>query len=297
MRLKEAIDQYVEWKKIKVTDDSIRGMDRELKMFCLFARNPETNEITLNQIIEYLNMLKYLGWMSSSLARKSSALRGLFSFLRLQGFQIIHPELVPMPRVEKRLPRVLDDKTFEKFFKSIPENNDPRHIRNKSFVALLWDTGARIGELCSLNVKDLDMDKMKAVIKTEKARSRPFREIFWTKQANAYLSKWINRRKEMEYKFLDKEALFVGLSSVYRGRRMCSKSVGEVLRNYCERMKIPTINAHSFRHHLAHEIIEKGGSNADIVNILGHADVKSTTIYTMMFDRELEERYRKFKGY
>ncbi len=68
-----------------------------------------------------------------------------------------------------------------------------------------------------------------------------------------------------------------------------------MLRRYSNRAGIPYLNAHSFRHHMGHDIIQKGGSAADVMNILGHATLSSSSIYTMMNDKELEARYRLFK--
>ena len=69
-----------------------------------------------------------------------------------------------------------------------------------------------------------------------------------------------------------------------------------MLRRYSNRARIPFVNPHSFRHHMGHDVIQKGGSSADVIKHLGHSTLASSTIYTMMIDRELEERYRTFKG-
>lgn len=69
-----------------------------------------------------------------------------------------------------------------------------------------------------------------------------------------------------------------------------------MLRRCSTRARLPYVNAHSFRHQLGHELIKQGGSAADVMNVLGHASLSSSTIYTMMTDKELEERYRLLKG-
>jgi site-specific recombinase XerD len=90
-------------------------------------------------------------------------------------------------------------------------------------------------------------------------------------------------------RFCDPDALFISICSGglhgNAGKRFNQKGVGEMLRRYCNRAEMPYINAHSFRHHMGHDIIKKGGSSADVMNILGHASVQSTTIYTMMTDK------------
>ena len=74
-----------------------------------------------------------------------------------------------------------------------------------------------------------------------------------------------------------------------------NKGLAEILRRYSNRAEIPYMNAHSFRHHMGHDIISQGGSAADVMNILGHASLSSSSIYTMMTGKELEDRYNVFK--
>src|SRR5207245_4716929 len=116
--------------------------------------------------------------------------------------------LIPIPRTEVRIPRVVTDEQYRTLLSIIPVNNDPRHIRNRAIIRLLWDSGARNGELVSLNVSDLDGERMRAVIRTEKSRGRrPFREIFWTPETNENLGRWLEKRKQLP--LVDREAVFV----------------------------------------------------------------------------------------
>lgn len=304
MKFHEAIEKFTNWRQFKVRKATVRGYDRELRNFCLFLRDPEIEAITINDVMDYLNGMMELGWDRNSFVGKCMALRKFFEFFRMQGFMVIDENLIPIPRKEFKIPRVADEESYKKLVDSIPkETNDPRHIRNLAIVSLLWDTGARNGEVLALDLNDLQFDRMRAVIKTEKSRGRrPIREIFWTNDTNENLKKWIEKREALKKKmyFKDPEAVFIsicsgGLAST-SGQRFAIKGVGEMLRRYSNKAKIPSMNAHSFRHHMGHDIIKKGGSSSDVMNILGHASLASSTIYTMMSDKELETRYRLFKG-
>lgn len=201
------------------------------------------------------------------------------------------------------MPRIADEETYKKLVAVIPKKtNHGRHIRNLAIINMLWDTGARNGEILSLDVHDLQLDRMRAIIKTEKSKGRrPIREIFWTEDTNKNLKRWLEKREYLKTKihFQEPDALFVGISAgplaPTNGRRLAIKGVGEMLRRYSNKAEIPYMNAHSFRHHMGHDIVKKGGSSADVMNILGHATLASSSIYTMMTDKELEERYRLFK--
>lgn len=300
LKLKEAIDQFSNWRKFKVKNQTVRGHDRELRNFCLFLKNPEIHKISINDVMDYLNGIIEMGWDPNSLMPRCMALRKFFEFLRLQGHNVLNEELIPIPRNQVKIPRVADEENYKKLVAIISKKtNDPRHIRNLAIVNLLWDTGARNSEVVSLNVGDIDMEGKKAIIRTKKSKGkRPFRKIFWTDETNKNIIKWIEKRKHLKQKlyFAEPEALFISICSVNAGKRFGIKGVGEMLRRYCNRADMPYMNAHSFRHHMGHDIIKQGGSSADVMNILGHSSIQSTMIYTMMADKELETRYRKFKG-
>ncbi|OGI35670.1 MAG: hypothetical protein A2259_01380 [Candidatus Moranbacteria bacterium RIFOXYA2_FULL_43_15] len=300
MLIKDAIIQFSNWRQFKVKINTVRGYERELRNFCLFLRNPEIENITLGDVMEYLNGMADLGWDRNSFVGKCMALRKFFEFYRLQGYKVIDEELIPIPDKVMKLPRVANDEQFDQLISIIPkDSNDPRHIRNLAIIGMLWDTGARNGEICSIDKNDLDLKEMRAIIRTEKAKSRrPFREIFWTESTNDYLIRWLEKRNHLDsnVKFDEPEALFVSATSSKYGQRFSVRGLGEMLRRYCNKAKMPYMNAHSFRHHRGHHIIKSGGSTSDVMNILGHSSVQSTTIYTMMRGKELEERARLFLG-
>jgi len=240
-----------------------------------------------------------MGWSQNSLITRCIALRKFFEFCRLQGYSAINEVLIPIPRKEYNIPRVTNKENYQKLIDVIPrDSNDPRHIRNLAIIGLLWDTGARNGEILSLDVGDVDTIHTKAVIRTEKNRgSRPFREIFWTEETNKNLTRWIKKRGDLAKRIniVEPDALFISACTVKIGHRFSIKGVGEMLRRYSNKAQIPYMNAHSFRHHMGHSIINNGGSAADVMNILGHASLASSTPYTMMFNKELENRCRYFQ--
>ena len=139
------------------------------------------------------------------------------------------------------------------------------------------------------------MDKRQAVIRTEKAISRrPFRQIFWTEDTNTLLKEWITARNNLGVKNNDPEALFISIPTYKISQRLGVRGIGDMLRSYSNKAKLPYQNAHSFRHHMGHNIIKQGGSNSDVSNILGHSNLESSYIYTMMDNQELKERHAKF---
>lgn len=295
MRASEAIEKFQTWKALNVREKTIKGYDLILRQLAVFTKDEEIENITLDDVMEWFTLQKKLGWDHNSFLPKAMALRKFFEFYSRQGFKVLDPWLIPIPKKEYKIARVASEENYRKLLDIIPDNNDPRHIRNRAIINLLWDTGARNGEICSLNVSDIDFSEKKAIIKTEKSQgARPVREIFWTQETNDNLMKWLIKRTRLEKKmrFKDHEALFISICGAETtGGRFTINGVGEMLRRYCNRASIPNMNAHSFRHHMGHRIVEKGGSNSDVSNILGHSSLQSSFVYTQMRNTELQKRY------
>jgi integrase/recombinase XerC len=270
----------------------------------MYVRNCEIEHVRLEDVTSWFSLQQELKWQHNTFIPKAQALRKLFEFYKMQGFLVLEPKLIPMPSKQYNLPRVATEEMYRKLIAAVPvDSRDPRHIRNRAILMLLWDTGARNGEIMSLKIDEINTQTLRAVIKTEKSKgSRPFREIFWTEETNEAIKAWIKKREELKKKTMPymSDALFVSVCSSRtmgtNGKQLSIRGVGELLRRYCIRAKMPYVNAHSFRHHMGHDIITQGGSAADVMNILGHATLSSSSIYTMMTGQELENRYRTFKG-
>ena len=303
MLFKDAIDQFSNWRQFKVNALTVKRYDKVLRIFCLYLHNPPIESIRLDDVLGYLSMMRQLGWKRNGIIIVTLALKKLFEFYNLQGYKVLNEFLIPTPKKEYNIPRIATEPGFKKLLNSIPKDNKPHHIRNRALISLIWDTGARNGEIISLNVGDLDLENRKALIKTEKSRGRrPIREIFWTPDTNNLLKKWIKKKDYLTelFTFEDQEALFISISKCgqnsTRGRRMSVVGVAEMLRTNSNRAGIPTMNAHSMRHFMGRDIVNKGGTNSDVSNILGHSSLESSMIYTMMTGPELQRRYESFRG-
>jgi len=290
MQFKEAIDQFSDWRRFKVKGQTVKGYDQTLRQFCLFLRNPQIEDISIHHVMDYLNGMKELGWDQNSFVGKCMALRKFFEFYRLQNYAVLDENLIPIPSKEHKLPRVAKEADYRQLIAAIPvKTTDPRHIRNLAIVNLLWDTGARNGEVLALDVDDLDMERRRAVINTEKSKGRrPFPGVILDtinqRQYMGLVEKREHLKKTMAFK--EPDALFLSICAGQHdttGRRFTIRGVGEMLRRYSNRAKLPYLNAHSFRHHMGHHIIKSGGSSADVMNILGHSSVQKSVLFLVFF--------------
>jgi len=302
MLISESIQKFNQWRGFKTSELSNKTYDQNLRQFCVYMRNCDIRLVKLEDILQWFEIMTTLGYDRNSFIPRAIALRKLFEFMTKTSVKVLDPWLIPVPNKVYRLPRVVDEEHYEKLLASIPKKtNDPRHIRNLAIVQLLWDTGARNGEICSLDIDDVNLQAKKAIINTEKNRgSRPFREIFWTDETSKSLERWWEKRVHLEKKIelVEPKALFISVMSHKTGCRFTNKGLSEMLRQYSNRADLPSmrVNAHAFRHNKAHQILKNGGTSADVMNILGHATLASGSIYQSMYGTELEERYRKIFG-
>lgn len=304
MKLQQAIKEFIELKKAKGQRASRTGARYEctLRIFCLCMQNPDLEEIDLSHILWYLSELENLGWKPNGINLVGLALRKLFEFCHLRGYPVLFNELlIPLTEKSFSIPRVTNFETFQKLLRQIPENTkDPHHIRNRAILRMLWDTGARTGELMSLDMTDLDLKTRMALIKTEKSRGRrPVRQIFWTEETNKALMAWQKKLKELKekFQFADNEALFVSISKSprlpMRGTRMTPRGIAEIMRVLSNQADLPIVNAHSIRHSMGRDTVKTLRSNSAVSNILGHSNIESSYVYTMLFGDELKEQWEE----
>ncbi len=304
MKLHEAIKKFIEYRSFKNSSNktAIR-YESTLRIFCLCMQDPNLEDIEFDHIMWYMQEMERLGWKHNGINLVGLALRKFFEFCHLRNFNISFNEsAIPLKGKRFNIPRVTDYETFKKLLEQIPTNtNHPHHIRNRAILLMLWDTGVRTGELMSLNISDLDMDNRTAIIRTEKSRGRrPIRQIFWTEETHKHLIKWINKVTELKSKFTfaDNDALFVSISKSIRqslrGCRMNPRGVAEVMRVLSNQAGLPYVaNAHGIRHSMGRDVVKTLRSNSAVSNILGHSNIESSYVYTMLYGEDLKEQWQE----
>jgi integrase/recombinase XerC len=305
MKLFEGIREFVALKSMmgaRSRKTAVR-YESSLRIFCLCMQDPLIEDIELSHIIWYLQELDRLGWKPNGINLIGLALRKFFEFCHLRKYPVAFNEtLIPLKEKTFSIPRVTSQQTFQKLIDQIPfDSDEPHHIRNRAILMMLWDTGVRTGELMSLDIADLDLGNMTALIKTEKSRGRrPLRQIFWTKETHECLSKWLNKLDYLkrQFDFCDSGAAFVTIAKSpqlpIRGGRMNPRGVAEVMRVLSNQAGLPIVaNAHGIRHAMGRDVIRTLKSNSAVSNILGHSSLESSYVYTMLFGNDLREQWQE----
>ena len=256
------------------------------------SRNgPEITEIDHLTIREWLAALHSAQKKKSSIARKLAALRTFFQFLVREGIVELNPaKLVSTPRLEKKLPTHLSVEEAIRFIES-PDLETDLGKRDRAMLELMYATGVRVAELTTLNVFDVDLQNklIRVTGKRRKQRIIPFGD-----PAGDALRGYLSVRE----KFLlnapiskrDEDVLFLN----YQGTRITTRSVGRMVEKYirlCAGMH--NISPHALRHSFATHLLDSGADLRDIQELLGHARLSTTQIYTHVSMEKLVEVYDK----
>jgi len=297
MSFNEAIIKFEEYYKLRVKQGTIRGYSLDLRQLCMYLRNPKIESVKDEDITAFLNGLIECGWNQNSLMPKSIAFRKFFQYWAAKGLRVLNHQLIPIIRKEFAMPRVAEKWEYDKVMEHFAQGSTHHHlIRNRAITSLIYDTGARVGEIVSLNVEDMDLVNKKAVIKTEKTRGKaPIRQIFWSEETNENLKRWLDVREEISkyVDFSEPDALFVGVRCWQIGQRITIRAVGIFLRHASRRVGLKRVmNAHSLRHLKGNDMAEMNTNEFVLSQILGHSQVSSSRIYTLLKSPVLEKAAR-----
>ena len=249
-------------------------------------RGRRMEEVETEDIQEYVHGLIRRGKSAATVTRSVASIRCFYRCLMDIGVCDRDPTKGVSPvKVERKLPQVLTSKEVELFLDQ-PECTDLKGYRDRAMLELLYATGIRVSELIDLNVSDLNLPG--GVLRCEskgKARVIPLYPAA-IRALNEYL-------KTVRPQLIDdpgEEALFVNMS----GERMSRQGFWKLIKFYQEKAGIhKDITPHTLRHSFAAHLLENGADLHSIQEMLGHADISSTQVYSKLVDQELKSVYRK----
>jgi integrase/recombinase XerC len=252
---------------------------------------PSVEQIDHLTIREWLASLHSGQMQKSSIARKLAALRTFFQFLVREGVLELNPaKLVSTPRQEKKLPNHLSVEEAVRFIES-PDTETDLGKRDRAMLELMYATGVRVAELTTMNLADIDFRSqlIRVTGKRRKQRIVPFGD-----PAGEALRNYLKIRERLLFNApvskRDEEALFLN----YQGTRITTRSVGRMVDKYIRRCAgMHNISPHALRHSFATHLLDSGADLRDIQELLGHARLSTTQVYTHVSMEKLIEVYDK----
>ena len=233
------------------------------------------------------------GWSKRTMARALSAVRAFYRFLNLHhGVDVNPAKAASTPKLERRLPGYLDRKSVDRLFalaETRAGENTFRSVRDRAILELFYSTGMRLSELVGLNLEDLDLisDQVRVRGKGKKERLLPVGRPAITALRNYYL-----RRDEVlrEARGSERRAVFVS----ERGRRLTPRAVQLLVRRLLDLVSEgQKITTHSLRHSFATHLLDAGADLRAVQELLGHASLSTTQIYTHTSVERLKHVYHQ----
>ena len=222
-----------------------------------------------------------------SAAKAISALRSFFRFALDEGFVKDNPAaIIESPRRRIPLPEVMDKNTIEALLDTIDTRN-PIGVRDRCLYELIYSAGLRVSEAAGLNFKDIDIESGVAKVK---GKGNKERLVLFGQMAAAQLKQYLDyARPELAGSVNKSQALFIGRS----GKRLSRKGIWK---NYAKWASVAGTSSHlhTLRHSFATSLLKGGADLRTVQELLGHADLVTTQIYTHVDTAVLKENHRRF---
>ncbi len=221
------------------------------------------------------------GLTGRSIQRHLSALRSLFRFLIREGQASFNPAVdVPTPKNPRRLPDALDVDRMAQLLSA--QGADPLEVRDLTMFELLYSSGLRLAELVSLDIDTIDRDAAQVTVTGKGAKTRT---LPVGRKALDALALWLRERPGLARP--DERALFVSRN----GTRLSAQSVGKRLDRWTRHQGLPKTHPHALRHSFASHLLESSGDLRAVQELLGHADISTTQVYTHLDFQHLAKVY------
>ncbi len=254
----------------------------DLGQFFQFLGRRGLRTITPLEIRRFVAHLSTQQRSRRTIARKLSCLRSFFRFLCREGTLAHNPAAaVPTPRLEHRLPSFLDEQQVGRLL-ATPPTAKWQGLRDRALLETLYSTGIRVSELVGLHLEDLDEISGTVMVrgKGKKERLCPIGKTA-LKSIHDYLDR---RPKKLRVPY----AVFVS----QKGTRLTVRQVDRLLAHYVRMAELPaSISPHSLRHSFATHLLDRGADLRSVQELLGHASLSTTQIYTHITPQRLKKVY------
>lgn len=282
---------YINYLRIEqgVSNNTVDAYTRDLLHFEKFLNSAEPQKsVTTAKREDIINYEKelYPFMKVSSIKRKVSAIKGLYKFLLREGDIDKNPAAsVALPKPEQKLPDVLSIDKICRLLDIMPDTT-PAALRNKAIMEVLYGCGLRVSELCGLNIEDCAFSEGILLVHGKGGKDR-ISPISGT--ASKVLLDYIENARPTFERNAKQASSAVFLNN--HGGRLSRQSVHTIVKESGEAIQVKDLHPHTLRHSYATHMLEGGADLRVIQDILGHADIGTTQIYTHVSNTHIKEEY------
>jgi len=249
---------------------------------------PEWSTVDRNLLISYILDLKERNYAPATIARKVAAVKSFFGFLVADGLLRSDPtENLSSPKVGKSLPKPLSTAEVEALLAAPAELSTPEAERDVAMLELLYASGMRVSELVSLNIGDVNLEAgfVRCLGKGSKERVIPIHQ-----EAARSIKEYLVEARPRLLRDEEEEALFLNR----RGERLTRQGFWLILKTYAKMADIKKeVTPHTLRHSFATHVLSGGADLRAVQELLGHANISSTQIYTHLTSEHVRQAYER----
>ncbi len=282
------IARYESWlvREKRAAANTLSSYLRDVRQFEVWSRENDLvlDHVSQEDIKRYVNHLEKKGKSNATVVRSVASLKSFYTYMTAARFVRVNPAKGYTPdRAERKLPSILTNREVDLFLEQ-PNIGDAKGCRDKAMLEVLYATGIRVSELISLDTQDVNLSACFLRCRgKDKERIVPL-----YKAAVRALAIYVNDIRPQLLDDLGETALFVNMN----GDRMSRQGFWKIVKCYQEKAGIhKEITPHTLRHSFAAHLLENGADLKSIQEMLGHADISATQIYTQVVNQKLRDVY------
>lgn len=265
----------------------------DILSFLVWMDDECCEDVNFSKIRDYIHFIQKFNYKKTTVARKIASLRTFYKYLYRERKIDLNPAMnLNNPKRPKSLPKFLTPDEVEQILNNT-KIETPAGYRNRTILELLWATGMRISELSGLNFGDLNLEHNEIRVFGKGSKERI---ILVTDRAKNYLERYIESARALIPKGFpvppqdENSPVFINNT----GYRLQTRTVRNVINEVVEKINLPKhVTPHVFRHSFATHLIENGADLRVVQELLGHASISNTQIYTHVSTQHLKEVYNQ----
>lgn len=300
MNIKEALQRFLEYQEIEKGRSlkTVRNYRQYISKYISFSGVKKTSDIDAENIRQFrlhINRqpgLKIKGQSGGTMKKRTQnyyliAIRMFLKYLMKQGLEVYSPDNIELAKTESRHIDHLDVQELGRMLEV-----SKKHPRNHAIMHMLFSTGLRVSELCSLD-RDIDLSKSEFTIR---GKGDKLRIVFLSPKARESTREYLNNRTDMdEALFIQAGPRSVKLEEQNVSLRLTSRSVERLVKQIAIEAGISKkVTPHTIRHSFATDLLRNGADIRSVQIMLGHSNIATTQIYTHITDKQLQEVHKKF---
>jgi len=291
LELKRRFLEYLEIERGRSVK-TIENYDHYLSRFLEYSNIVKPEQITEEKVRTFRLWLNRQEGTNGFLKRKTQnyyliALRAFLKYAQKVEVKTMSPEKIELAKVPQRSIDLITVEELNRLLKATA-GTDEKAFRDKAILELLFSTGLRVSELCSLNA-DIDLSREEFSVR---GKGDKVRVVFVSPSAKTAVMQYLKARKDME------EPLFVSYSKAGKsGGRLTPRSVQRLIKYYATKAGITKkVTPHIIRHSFATDLLQNGADIRSVQALLGHANISTTQVYTHVTDSHLKDIHKAFHG-